>query len=109
MRTLANWFTSLKRISKTFRFRLAAFCAVVVILTAVVTLLVLREGVRWALLHEMDQILMEDAAEIAIAVHDLPLDQFDSLEDDLARKALGHKHHEWFVQLFNRDRKLVWA
>jgi signal transduction histidine kinase len=80
-----------------------------VILTAVVTLIVLREGVRWAILHEMDQILSEDAAEIAIALQELPPDQFGSLQDDLERKALGHKHHEWFARLLDGSHESVWA
>lgn len=105
---MRNWLR-LKRVAKTFRFRLAIFSAVVVILTAVVTLLVLREGVRWAILHEMDQILIEDAAEIAIAVLESPPNGFAALQEDLERKAVGHRQHEWFVQLLSDDHHFVWA
>ncbi len=101
--------TSLKRLFRTFRFRLAIWNATVVILTAVVTLVVLRQGVRWAILHEMDQILIEDIDEIALGLGESSSTQFDLLKADLTRKAIGHKHHNWFVQLFDNENRLLWA
>ena len=103
------WPTSLTKVLQTFRLRLAAWNAAVVILTAVVTLIVLRQGVRLAILHEMDQILMEDIGEIALAVHELDGGQFPSLREDLERKAVGHKHHAWFVQLLDEENRIIWA
>ena len=93
---------------KTLRFRMAAWNAVVVILTAVVTLLGLRQGVRWAILHEMDTILTEDAAEIALGLQQRPSSEFDQLTEDLHRKAIGHRHHGWFVHLLAEDGSIVW-
>ena len=93
---------------RTLRFRLAAWNAVVVILTAVVTLIGLRQGVRWAILHEMDVILTEDAAEIALGLQQLPPSEFDQLKHELTRKAVGHRHHGWFVQLLAEDGSIVW-
>lgn len=93
---------------RTLRFRLAAWNAVVVILTAVVTLIGLRQGVRWAILHEMDVILTEDAAEIALGLEQLPSSEFDQLTQELTRKAVGHRHHGWFVQLLAEDGSIVW-
>jgi heavy metal sensor kinase len=109
MRIRRLWFRSLQRLPKTFRFRLAVWNAAVVILTAAVTLLVLREGVRWAILHEMDQILLEDVAEIALAVKALQPDQFQQLQEDLQRKAVGHRRHGWFAQLWDARGRLLWA
>lgn len=93
---------------KTLRFRLAVWNVVVVAVTALVTLLGLRQGVRWAILHEMDQILSEDAAEIALALEQIPDDQFDLLTDELHRKAIGHQQHGWFVQLLETDGAVRW-
>ena len=53
---------------RSLRFRLMAWNAVVVIVTACVTLLVLREGVRITLIRELDQLLREDLREIEIAL-----------------------------------------
>lgn len=108
-RLVRPWLASLKRTSQTFHFRLAIWNAAVVILTAVVTLIVLRQGVRWAILHEIDQILNEDADEIALAVAELEPYQFDALREDLRRKAVGHRRHGWFVQLRDAHNDVIWA
>lgn len=94
---------------KTLRFRLALWTALTVMLTAAVVLLALRQGVRWALLHEMDQILTEDIEEVTLALRELSETDFEQLTEVLNRKAIGHRHHEWFVQLVGPDQKLVWS
>jgi hypothetical protein len=85
-----TWYLSLKRALVTFRFRLAVWNVGVVILTAVVTLFVLRQGVRSAILHEMDQILIEDIDEIALGLKESSAARFAALKADLSRKAIGH-------------------
>jgi two-component system, OmpR family, heavy metal sensor histidine kinase CusS len=93
---------------KTLRIRLALWNALTVLATAALILIVLRQGVRWAILHEMDQILMEDAEEVALALQELPESGFEQLTGDFERKARGHRHHEWFVQLLDHERRVVW-
>jgi signal transduction histidine kinase len=90
------------------RFRLAAWNAVVVLLTALVTLVGLRQGVKWALLHEMDQILVEDIEEIALGVQQVSGHDFSVLGENLNRKALGHRQHGWFVRLLDDTRRVRW-
>ncbi|MEQ9379345.1 MAG: HAMP domain-containing sensor histidine kinase [Pirellulales bacterium] len=80
-----------------------------VILTALVTLIGLRQGVQWAILHEMDRILIEDFEEITLALDELSQEDFTVLTDELNRKAIGHKHHGWFVQLLSSDELPVWS
>lgn len=99
----------LKQLLRTLRFRLAAWNAVVVILAALVTLIGLRQGVRWAILHEMDRILIEDFEEIRMALQQSSRKEFDAITEDLDRKAIGHKHHGWFVQLLSADGRDVWS
>ena len=53
---------------RSLRFRLMVWNAIVVIVTACVTLVALREGVRVTLIREFDQMLREDLREIEIAV-----------------------------------------
>jgi signal transduction histidine kinase len=91
------------------RFRLAVWNAIVVLLTAVATLVGVREGVRAAILYEMDQILIEDIEEVSLALQELPANEFDVLTDELARKALGHRQHGWFVQLCATGNQVVWS
>ena len=53
---------------RTLRFRLMAWNAAVVIITALVTLLGLREGVRITLIRELDQLLVQDVREIELSL-----------------------------------------
>ncbi|MCA9223043.1 MAG: hypothetical protein KDA71_22145, partial [Planctomycetales bacterium] len=89
---------------------MAAWNAAVVILTALVTLFGLRQGVHYTLVHELDQLLLEDIREIGFSIGELHYPTADDdLEKDLERKARGHAQHGWFVQLLDPDGKELWA
>src|SRR5262245_13529330 len=92
----------------TLRFRLSAWNAAVVV-TALLTLILLRQGVQWALLREVDQVLVDDANEISLALKSTTDDTFELLQSELLRKAIGHKQRGWFVKLCDADEKIVWA
>jgi signal transduction histidine kinase len=94
---------------KTLRFRLAAWNAGVVVVTALLTLLGLRQGVQWALLREVDQVLVEDAHEIALDFEKLSPEKLQDLKDELLRKAQGHKQRGWYVKLCDGANHVVWA
>jgi heavy metal sensor kinase len=94
---------------KTLRFRLAAWNAAVVVITALLTLAGLRQGVRWALLREMDQVLLDDAREIALALDSTADVDRGLLQDELLRKAVGHKQRGWYVKLCDASERVVWA
>ncbi len=94
---------------KTLRFRLMAWNAAVVVLTAVATLVGLRQGVRYTLIHEMDQLLIEDVKEIRLAIRELNYPQSHELYEELDRKARGHVHHGWFVRLLDEQKNEIWA
>jgi heavy metal sensor kinase len=57
-------FAQFKSMLRTLRFRLLAWNATVVALTAVVTLVGMQVGVRKALLHEIDQFLLDGLEEL---------------------------------------------
>jgi signal transduction histidine kinase len=94
---------------KTLRFRLAAWNAGVVVVTALLTLIGLRQGVQWALLREVDQVLTDDAQEIAMALRTARKDDFLRLQDEWLRKAVGHKQRGWYLKLCRGDESIVWA
>jgi two-component system heavy metal sensor histidine kinase CusS len=94
---------------KTLRFRLMAWNAAVVLLTAVATLVGLREGVRYTLIHEMDELLLEDVKEIRLAIRELNYPQSNELYEELDRKARGHMHHGWFVRLMDEGGNELWS
>ncbi|WP_437203099.1 sensor histidine kinase [Planctomicrobium sp. SH664] len=75
---------------------------------ALLILIGVRQGVRWALLQEIDQILLEDLQEVTLAVAETRPDSFDSLKTEFNRKALGHRQHGWFVEFFKAGDERVW-
>lgn len=97
------------KLQRSLRVRLAVWNAIVVILTALVTLVVLRQGVQWALVHELDELLAEDASEIDLTLRQTPPDDFGSITDELARKAVGHRRHGWFVRLLDANGRPLWS
>ena len=93
---------------QSLRTRLAVWNAAVVILTAVTTLVMLRQGVTRALYTEIDEILEEDCAEIKLMLTEIPNAQFKLLADELERKARGHEQHGWFVELRGEHDERIW-
>ena len=98
-----------QRFWRTVRFRLLLWGAGAVFLTALVTLLGLRHGVRWALVHELDQVLVDDLAEIAAAVDTTPPPSLAELQESVARKARTHRQHGWFAQFLNAEGRAIWS
>ena len=93
---------------RTLRFRLAIWNAAVVIITAIVTLMVLRQGVRWALIHELDLELIDDASGIALEIASSPAADAQLLKEELDRWARGHGRHEWYVKLLGARGEVIW-
>ncbi len=93
---------------KTLRFRLAIWNAGAVALTAAVVIIVVHQATRWELTHSLDELLAEDAEEIRLALVDLAFDN-PELRDELDRKAIGHRRHEWFVQLIDMRQQPLWS
>jgi signal transduction histidine kinase len=75
----------------------------------VVILASLREGVRFTLIRETDQVLREDLREIELYLQSMHEPQWTSLQQELNRKALGHEYHGWFVQFYDANGKPTWS
>ncbi len=117
------FFARLKTLGKMLRFRLTVWNVLVIVLTALATLVGVRHGVRVTILNEIDQILIEDLYEIEYKLADAGTTSADlepstnavtspgtqRLLDDLNRKARGHEHHGWFVQLRDETGRLLWS
>lgn len=102
-------FERLRAWTRTLRARLMLWDAAAVFLTAVAVLIGVREGVRYALLHEIDEVLLEDIDEINLLLQEPRPEAEPTLLADLDRKARGHTHHVWFVQLLDTNRKPTWS
>jgi heavy metal sensor kinase len=83
--------------------------AAAVFLTATAVLVGVREGVRVALLHEMDQVLAEDLREIEFSLRDPHFRDDALLRADLDVKAHGHEHHGWFIQFLDAEHRPTWS
>ena len=92
---------SRRSFTRSLRFRLSLWNAAVVVVTACVTLVALREGVRITLIHELDQLLKEDLQEISLALNEN--EELATLYDQLDRKDAGHAQHKWFAELIDGD------
>jgi len=102
-------FVRLRAGSRTLRFRLMLWNAALVLATALLVLFGLREGVRRALIHELDVILREDLNEVRLALAAAPSPSDPRLLRELNRKASGHKAHRWYVRFLDRDGRNVWV
>ena len=95
--------------SKTLRFRLMLWNAALVLVTALLVLVGLREGVRRALVHELDVILREDLNEVRLALAAASSPSDPELLEELNRKAAGHRAHRWYVRFLDDRGRSVWV
>lgn len=101
------FFAQLKAFAQSLRFRLMLWIGFVSLVTALVTLWGMREGVRLTLIDEVDRVLEDDLAEVTLLLQEKQLTQ-QSLIDFLDRKKRGHHQPGWFVLLVDQDGKIAW-
>ncbi|MFM2096636.1 MAG: hypothetical protein RIS70_3760 [Planctomycetota bacterium] len=94
-------FARIKSVRGPLRFRLAAWNASVVVLTVLATLLGMRQGLYYALIAELDVILLEDARELQLALNDLNYPESTEIYSEMSRKAEAHELRDWYVRFLN--------
>jgi signal transduction histidine kinase len=99
-------FGRLKAIFGTLRVQLVIWITVVVTLMVMATMLVVREVVYRTLLYEFDQVLLGDSLEVSLMLKQIPSDQMIRA---LNRKAMGHAHQGWFVEIFDEEGTPIWT
>jgi signal transduction histidine kinase len=94
---------------RSLRFRLLLWNAGAVMVTGLVILLAVRQGVRYTLLFDLDQVLREDLKEIDL--HFVAGEPYDwsALQDEMDRKARGHDFHRWFVRFYDSQGQTIWS
>src|SRR5436190_4106525 len=102
------FFERLKGFVRTLRFKLLAWNTAVVLLMVLPTLFLVREFFRRTMYQEFDQLLREDVQEVRLTI-DKFYPRLERAYQDLELKARGHVHRKWFVQLFDRQGRHVWA
>lgn len=101
-------FAQLKSLVRSLQFRLMAWNTAVVLLTVLITLFAVREGLRLAMRSEIEALVREDVAELWQAAGDFK-DRPDDLGGELERTARRHVHHRLFVNLMNRSGQMEHA
>jgi heavy metal sensor kinase len=102
LRSLATTFRSL-------RVRLLLWNATAVIATGIFILLAVREGVRYTLVLDLDQVLREDLKEIELHFQGGQQYDWSALQEELNRKAVGHDYHGWFVRFGDDQGRSIWS
>ncbi|MBX3412325.1 MAG: HAMP domain-containing protein [Pirellulales bacterium] len=78
--------------------RLTIWNTAVVLLAVVLALLGVRNGLRVSLVRETDQLLLDEADEVGLAIRQLH-PNLEAIEQQMNRTAVGHKELGWFLQL----------
>jgi signal transduction histidine kinase len=91
-----------KTIFRSLRFRLSAWNTAVVLLIVIVTLVGVREALRYTLVRENDLLLLDDAYEVVLSVERFH-PNLGEIYNEMDRKARGHADRNLFVQLLSAD------
>ncbi len=96
------------RFLRTLRVRLTIWNTAVVLLAVLVALLAVREGLRFALLTEIDIVLNDEVRELLLAIERWhPNEQL--IREEMERKAQGHRDRGWYIRWLDADRKSIWV
>jgi heavy metal sensor kinase len=79
------------------RFRLTVWNTLVLLAAVLGALMGVREGLRRTLYGELDELLEEDAGEVALMARDIASTR--RLAEELQRKAVSHAEHDWFGEI----------
>ena len=93
---------------RSLRFRLTAWNTLVMTAAIALALLAVRQSLRYTLIAEMDNLLVEDTAELGLMVQAFYPD-LDQIHDEMNRKALGHEYRQLFVQVLDPAGLSVWS
>lgn len=89
---------------RTLRVRLTAWNTLVVLLTVLVALFAVREGLRFYLLLETDEVLDAEARELMLAVEEFYNVDRSRIVEEMQRKAVAHRRSEWFIRWMDATR-----
>jgi heavy metal sensor kinase len=93
-------YAHLKDVFGTLRFRLTVWNTAVVLVFVLTTLWGVREGLRFVLWREADDLLGEDAREIERIIEE-SYPNLQKIKDELDRKATTHTHRGLHIRIFD--------
>ena len=93
-----------RAVFRSLRFRLTAWNTAVVLLTVLLALFGVREGLRLSLIDELEKTLVDDSLEVSLTVEQVYPD-LGQIFNEMNRKVKGHEDRDLFVQLLAPDGK----
>jgi heavy metal sensor kinase len=101
-------FGLLKHLPPALRFRLTFWNTIAILILVGMALWVVREGVRWTLIRELDAFLAEDVAEVQFTIDGVGLD-WAKVAEELEPKVESNSDRGWYVRIFSPDDELLWS
>jgi heavy metal sensor kinase len=101
-------FAKSKELFGSLHFRLTMWYTGVLLLMSIAALGAVREGVRLAMLHETDMMLVDDAREVELTVEEFYPD-VEHIIHELQRKARTHKDIGLYIAMYDADGSLKWS
>jgi signal transduction histidine kinase len=99
-------FEHVKTLLRSLRFRLSAWNTTAVLLIVIVTLVGVREALRYTLIIENDHLLLDDTLEVSLAIAGFYPD-LGEIYNEMERKARGHVDRGLFVQLLDTHGRVM--
>lgn len=91
------------------RTRLTLWNTLVVLITVIVALFGVREGLRFYLVQELDDVLDDEVRELVLTINEFYPDE-ERIVDAMRRKSEVHAVHGWHVRWLNEDRsETLWV
>lgn len=97
------------RFWRSLRTRLTLWNTFVVLITVIVALVGVREGLRFYLVQELDDVLDDEVKELVLTISEFYPDE-DRIFDAMRRKSEVHAVHGWHIRWLNENRsKTLWV
>ncbi len=93
-------FGLLRHLPPTLRFRLTFWNTIGILILVGTALWVVREGVRWALVSELDAMLADDVQEVQLTI-DRFVPNWEKVAAELEPKVISNSDRGWFVRIFS--------
>ncbi len=101
-------YEQIRAVFRSLRFRLTAWNTAVVLLTVLLALFGVREGLRLSLIDELEKSLLDDSIEVSLTVEQVYPDLGEVFKE-MNRKVKGHEDRDLFVQLLSADGNMLWS
>lgn len=101
-------FGPFKHLSRTLRFRLTFWNTIVILVLVGGALWGVLEGLRWALLNELDAELAEDINEVKLNI-DAYWPKWDEFRRTLRPMVISHSDRGWYVRVYSINGKHLWS